>query len=588
MRRNSWKSQFFGQILFDLIPQIQFQTTRGLGLLTMKLIHLKHAITFLFLFLTMCVFIFIMRMTKNIPKVEDEVDPITATLQVSTHHQRNHSFCSFRHLSPEEAVEENLILNSIAWPETPPLLPPRSINDTSDPAHSSFIILPKEGGGQRIVGDQLHVRITMFDYHGRPKKYGGDVLLVRLHSPALDAGVAGQVLDHLNGTYSVVFPLLWEGSAQVEVTLIHPSEAVAVLHRLIYDQPDQIAYNALFRSGSVKETTICNICMRPTQHPLCDYTDVRTGEPWFCYKPKTLSCDHRITHTAGPITGKGLRKNILFQRGMNLKVFIGASGPAQVTVLSKKEDQPEARSRSVSEAAGYYYKGVWQSLRDTPVHQFNTKSAITQCLRHKEIHMYGDSTVRQWFEYLLKVQPDLHQFDLHNLAQSGPLLALDYKNNIKVTFRSHGPPIRFTVSSSEMRYIANELDGVAGGANTVIIFGIWAHYGTFPVEIYFRRLMSIRKAVLRLLTRAPDTLIIIRTPNPKSLARFEEFSASDWYSIQQDKVLRAIFKGINVHLVDAWEMTLAHWLPHNTHPEPPIVKNMMNVILSYICSGNSN
>ncbi|XP_029969975.1 NXPE family member 3-like [Salarias fasciatus] len=523
--------------------------------------------------------------TKIVPK--DEVDPIT-TARVTSKHQRNLSFCSLQHLSPEEAVEENFILNSIAWPETPPLLPPRSINDTSDPAHSSFIILPNEGGGQWIIGDRLEVRITMFDHHGHSKKYGGDVLTARLHSPALDAGVAGQVLDHLNGTYSVVFPLLWEGSAQVEVTLVHPSEAVAVLHRLIYDQPDRIAYNALFRSGSVNETTICGICMRPTQHPLCDYTDVRTGEPWFCYKPKTLSCDHRITHTAGPVREATLLKSNLFQRGVNLKVFIGASGPAQVTVLSKKEDQPEAGSRSVSGAAGYYYKGVWQSLRDTPVHQFNTTSAITECLRHKEIHMYGDSTVRQWFEYLLKVQPDLHQFDLHNPAQSGPLLALDYKNNIKVTFRCHGPPIRFTVSSSEMRYIANELDGVAGGANTVIIFGIWAHYGTFPIEIYIRRLMTIRKAVLRLLARAPDTLVIIRTPNPKSSHGFEEFSASDWYSIQQDRVLRTIFKGINVHLVDAWEMTLAHWLPHNTHPEPPIIKNMMNVKLSYICSGNSN
>lgn len=59
----------------------------------------------------------------------------------------------------------------------------------------------------------------MYDFNGRPKKSGGDFLLARLHNPTLYAGVVGQVLDHRNGSYSAIFPLLWEGSAQVEVIL---------------------------------------------------------------------------------------------------------------------------------------------------------------------------------------------------------------------------------------------------------------------------------------------------------------------------------------------------------------------------------
>uniref|UniRef100_A0A672HF74 Neurexophilin and PC-esterase domain family, member 3 n=1 Tax=Salarias fasciatus TaxID=181472 RepID=A0A672HF74_SALFA len=465
------------------------------------------------------------------------------------------------------SVSENLILNSIAWPKIPPLLPPRSINDTSDPAHSSFIILPKKGGGQWIVGDQLKVRIKMFDYHGHPKKYGGDFILARLHSPALDAGVAGQVLDHLNGTYSVVFPLLWEGSAQVEMTLVHPSEAVAVLHWLTYYQPDRLDYNTQFRSGSVRETTICNICLPPTQEPICDYTDVRTGEPWFCYKPKTLSCDHKITAVYLSIS---YRKRVMQTNIGCRSKFCTCTCAVRHLILCffPQRRQP---------------KSLHWNIRTCSSHCFNTTSAITECLKNKEIHMYGDSTIRQWFQYLLK------KLDFQSsYPKSGPFFALDSENNIKVTFRCHGPPIRFSVSTIEMHYIANELNEVAGGPNTVIIIGIWAHVITFPVEMYIRRLMTIRKAVLRLLTRAPDTLIIIRTANPKDLARFEEIFASDWYIMQHDKVLRTIFKGINVHLVDAWEMTLAHWLPHNTHPEPPIISNMMNAVFSSICPGNSS
>lgn len=37
--------------------------------------------------------------------------------------------------------------------------------------------------------------------------------------------------------------------------------------------------------------------------------------------------------------------------------------------------------------------------------QFNQSSAIVQCLKNKVINMYGDSTVRQWFEYLIAFVP---------------------------------------------------------------------------------------------------------------------------------------------------------------------------------------
>lgn len=112
-------------------------------------------------------------------------------------------------------MEERQLLGSIAWPETPLL--PSSLKQTSDPAHSIFTILPRTGGGQWHVGDQLEVMIKMNDYQGNPKKSGGDVLLARMHNPTLGAGVAGQVVDHLNGSYSAIFSLLWEGSAQIEV-----------------------------------------------------------------------------------------------------------------------------------------------------------------------------------------------------------------------------------------------------------------------------------------------------------------------------------------------------------------------------------
>ncbi|XP_078021190.1 NXPE family member 3-like isoform X3 [Epinephelus lanceolatus] len=488
--------------------------------------------------------------------------------KVSTDPDMNHSFCTFQPLSGEDALEERLLLDSIAWPETPLLPAPVSLENTSDPAHSTFTILPRRGGGQWHVGDQLEVMIKMSDFHGRPKKYGGDFLLARLHNLKLGAGVAGQVLDHLNGSYSAVFSLPWEGDAQVEVTLVHPSEAITVLSRLTREHPDRIYFHSLFRSGSLSETTDCNVCLRPTQQPLCNYTDVRTGEPWFCYKPKKLSCDSRINHSRARYkVNIEANETKLFQRDVNLKVYIRAPGPANVDVLPKTIGQPEVKSSNVtSRPSGYYYQGLWQTLDGTTVYQFNI-SAISQCLKDKVVHMYGDSTIRQWFEYLNAILPDLKEFDLHSPRKVGPYISLDYANNILVTFRCHGPPLSFTiVPISELRYIANELDGLIGGTSTVVVFGIGAHFCPFPMEVYIRRLQNIRRAVVRLLDRAPGTVVIIRTGNPRAPALDVALTFGDWYSLQHDKMLRAMFKGLNVHLVDAWEMVVAHHLPHDIHP----------------------
>uniref|UniRef100_A0A669CSS0 Neurexophilin and PC-esterase domain family member 3 n=1 Tax=Oreochromis niloticus TaxID=8128 RepID=A0A669CSS0_ORENI len=482
-------------------------------------------------------------------------------------------------LSPKEAFEEDLLLQSIAWPDTPPLQS-LSLRKSSDPAHSTFTILGRMGGGQWQIGDKMEVIIKMYDFQGRPKNCGGDVIVARLHNPALGAGVAGKVVDHLNGSYSAVFSLLWEGSAQV--ILVHPSEAVTVLGRLTREQPDRVFFKSQFRSGRVSETTTCNVCLRPSRQPVCNYTELHTGQQWFCYKPEKLSCDARISHSRGGFTQNiTAMENKLFQSGVNLKVSIQASGLANITVLQQKKGKEVSLESGPS---GYYYQGVWRALGGTTVWQFNTSSAITQCLRGKVIKMYGDSTIRQWFEYFNGAISGLKEFNLHSPKQTGPFIALDYPNNIFLMYRCHGPPIRFmNVPISEVHYIANELDNVIGGSNTVVVLGIWSHFSTFPIEVYIRRLQSIRSAVVRLLSRAPETLVVIRTANPKALNLYETLTNSDWYSLQRDKVLRAMFKGLNVHLVDAWEMVVAYNLPHSLHPQPPIIKNMINVLLSYIC-----
>ena len=105
---------------------------------------------------------------------------------------KNHTICSHLEPTPDEALEDRALLDAIVWPKPPA---PTSLNQTSDPVHSLFAILPSKGGRERRVGDQLEALVQMQDFQGRPKHYGGDFLVARLHSPKLGAGVAGTVVD---------------------------------------------------------------------------------------------------------------------------------------------------------------------------------------------------------------------------------------------------------------------------------------------------------------------------------------------------------------------------------------------------------
>ncbi|XP_041636991.1 NXPE family member 3-like isoform X2 [Cheilinus undulatus] len=535
-----------------------------------------------FLLSTLALFVFILRLMDllKIKCAENFVKKGTSAPSMPD------DFCTFKPLSPADAEEERLLLDSIAWPKTPLLPTPLSLNQTSDPSHSTFTMLPRKGGGEWHVGDQLEVMIQMYDFRGKAKEYGGDFLIAWLHNRTLEAGVAGRVLDHLNGSYSAVFSLLWEGRAQVEVTLVHPSMAVTVLRRLNREHPDRIIFNSVFRSGSISENTNCNVCLRQTNQTQCNFTDLRTGDPWFCYKPKNLSCDARVSHTkTGYMNVLTAKEKKLFQRNINMKVSIKAAGPASVTVLPQRKGQPRTDQGSEkSGLSGYYYQGVWRSLGDTKVRQFKNASAISECLKGKMVHLYGDSTIRQWYEFLDDALPDAKTVDLNSPKQAGPFMIWDSAKDILVTYRIHGLPLRITIMpTSKESYIANELDALVGGPNTVVVIGIFAHFSTFPIEIYIRRLQSIRRAVVRLLNRAPGTLVVIKTGTLQDVHIASVASNSDWFSIQLNKVLRAMFKGLHVQLVDAWDMVQAYHLPHDIHPRHPIIKNMIDVLLSYVC-----
>lgn len=478
---------------------------------------------------------------------------------------------------------------AIKWAE-----PDRSITDVSmstSPAHTTFIIANLKDSYQ--TGEELLVLVHAKDFNNKSKSYGGDFFQAKLFWSKTKASVFGEVRDLLNGSYSVRFLLPWDGEAQVAVRLIHSSEAVQVLKRHRDTDSDRVYFNGYYEGPGpnktrLSETVKCNVKwdkngleIMGTGDCCCEYKDPRTGETWRCQRPKSLPCSALMYHSMGGYTNRLTNNDKMLMTQTNE----GINGDKSIIKIFHHQNDTNDITEKCRPGlhtpvpAGFYLNDVWTSFVCSTRH-FTTQTT-TECLKDKNIYMMGDSTLRQWFDYFVKVVPTLKQMNQHVQYQSGPLLAVDVENNIDLHWRAHGVPLRcLKTAIANLHYISNEIDDLAGGPHTVIIFNLGPHFTTYPLEFFTQRVLRIRKAVLALLQRAPDTTVIIKTVN----TGYKDIFGSDWYSLQLDRIMRWAFQDVGVYILDVWQMTACHYNKEDIHPGPVIIKNEIDILLSFICN----
>ncbi|XP_031755437.1 NXPE family member 3-like [Xenopus tropicalis] len=477
--------------------------------------------------------------------------------------------------SPEDKELQNL-LRMTAW-NIAPL--PGDFQLSTSHSNSSYTLLHPRS--TYTMGETIEVLITAKDHKGRPKTYGGDFFNVKLYSTSMKAGVSGSVKDHNDGTYTATFLLVWPGETKISVRLMHSSEAIAILHEKRDSRPDKIYFRGHFELNGTREVVECNFDL--PGRDVCEYYDAGSGEKWVCLRPKTLPCNSYREHSAGG------SRDILNDKEME---FLSMSFTDQeiptnlkpLQVLPNKSSRNRTRTTCTSglpipNPSGFYYQDLWESLVCSNQH-FPDASSVANCLAGKNVYMFGDSTLRQWWSYLVDLIPTLKEIDLHSPYHPGPHLATDSEHNYLVQWRAHQKPLRMEKTwLRELHYIASELDNLGGRNGLVIVINCWAHFLTFPIETYVRRLRGIRDGVKRLLELNSEVTILIKSAN----TGYRFAHASDWLSIQLDTVMRAMFSDLPVTILDVWQMTSCHREPENLHPPKVIVKNEIDLMLSFIC-----
>ncbi|KAJ8389258.1 hypothetical protein AAFF_G00121230 [Aldrovandia affinis] len=517
----------------------------------------------------------------NLTYPVSEVTPSPLSKQAAVHATTGRTLTPTKDalVSSEEWMS---LLESLKWPSPNKIV--SSPNEATDPTKCSYDVI----GLQKsyTLGDFLHVLVVARDTSGRLKTHGGDFFQAKLHNSQLKASTFGLVKDHLNGTYTVRFSLLWPGATHVSVRLVHSSEAVQVLSRQREQDPDKVVFYGYFVDGGRTEQVVCNAQQSPWLFGdgtscCCRYRDPVTGESWFCRRPNSLPCSTLTDHSMGRYQAKlsSLDASILHKDKTNINV--PGRDPEILVLPHDINTQTPACQPGLDTPvpAGFYFQDHWTSLVCRS-RAFNTASLVSACLKDKQVHMMGDSTLRQWFEYLESAVPALKRLNLHTSALSGPLEAVDPESNMILNWRAHGLPLRTSRTPiADLHYIGREIDGLAGGQHTIIVFNIWAHFTTYPVGAYMHRLATIRKAITSLLQRAPSTLVVIKSAN----TGYKDVYGSDWLSWQLDLTLRAMFKGLPVVFIDVWQMTSCHYSPDNIHPAKEVIRNEVDLFLSFVC-----
>ncbi|XP_033629671.1 NXPE family member 3-like isoform X1 [Asterias rubens] len=479
-------------------------------------------------------------------------------------------------------------------------------NNPTDAAHSFFTVKQIDASLHYTLCDKLELHIEVRDRHNKLKTYGGDYFWVKIFSNDLDASQAADTItDHQNGTYTAEFVLHWTGNVHMKVVLIKSSEYVALLRHHREIGPARFAYDGMFILGNQKELMPCHITKdmylgsleSQRSRGFCDFSDRALGYPWFCLKPKTLPCSAWAQHMG--VLPRGHQYSSVLAKQENASVQhrfanIRQTGAIAIQVVSIGNTsemstctaplQPCTQGiapRPPSSVAGFYFRKEWHSLT-CQLKPFVTEAALN-CLRDHRLYFFGDSTIRQWFEYLsVRLGQSMQEKHMQTSQHCGPRFAEDKSSNLTIFYRHHGYPIRATWTNvQDIKYTAHEIDGLQAGPNTAVFLTFWAHFTPTTIEFYLERWKAVKEAIRRLRKRDPNTPVFIKSANTREQ---QGMDMSNWYAMELDKVMREdLINEPGVTIIDVWDMTLSHSSGYRIHPVEAIISQEIKVALNFLC-----
>ncbi|XP_077985266.1 NXPE family member 3-like [Glandiceps talaboti] len=434
-----------------------------------------------------------------------------------------------------------------------------------------------EGKTEFKTGDYIHIVIEAVDNNGRKRHRGGDFFEPVMYNQKLEKSTAGRVVDYGNGTYSVYFYAAWQGTADFNINLAFTREAILFLnHDILYSEPQGV-WQATFSNGNISEIKNCSILSEGTWDDICEYTNSASlGQTVFgCERPEYLACDDFVNlyHTIKNIekvTTLRIQNSIkLFQSGIYNGQLKQATMKALINGQMIQPKLPQCGPDiPVPLSDGYWADNLTFILMTCRSQQWSDEEVNT-CLSNKKIYISGGSTMRHVRDTFLSYFHSSTQLDIHYhfvALRLGPT----YQNITELYFESD--------------FVDAIHHGVCSQRTAVFIVNFSFHFVTWTTSAYIERLFHVKLAIVRFLNRCPGSMVLIRLSNPReNNSTKQRVHSSDWILYDQNRMIRRVFGGIGVRFIDVWDMVLSHHEPNVVHMPMYIIKQQVEMMLSYIC-----
>ncbi|XP_078495759.1 NXPE family member 1-like [Ciona intestinalis] len=465
------------------------------------------------------------------------------------------------------------------------------------------------------TGDILNARIDAYNWKENKRSFGGDYFVARLvyGNGLYPDGIAGIVTDHRNGTYSIRVPLLIPGEARLEVKLMIPLEGIAELIRCTSLR--KFLGTTYVGTFETLESTECNIDLsftkyslfyalflftfRLTEDKICDYSNPRNQEPWFCVKPPSGKCSKIIKLTFDrnepsvyDSTNEICNENLLQQLGSSkliygsgLKISIQRPGFQSQQLPKLPVCKTSLNGITTKRPNGYFVNGLWKST----FCKNNLKSLAEAgpCFHNKDIYFLGDSTSRQYyylFAKMIGMEPVYREDGTEISLGDGWNQPRTFQSgSTQMYFRGHGTPMQNSGHIAAMPYVSDMLDEIASRENeVVVIFNLGLHVLYFEPSFFIHRMRGIKDAMLRLNQRRANVRVIFRS---QRVLDINTNRTNGWLAYRYGVLTREIFKDVkNLFYFDLWDLSSV-WPLNHFHPRQEHLEQEALYLCNFICNG---
>ncbi|XP_070547764.1 NXPE family member 4-like [Ptychodera flava] len=387
----------------------------------------------------------------------------------------------------------------------------------------------------------------------------------------------------------------------IAIALTHTREAVRFLERDFLPLEDKTAWKGYFGTGAKSNHTMCVLHREGTWENKCEYRFKRgLGRSLLlCDKPENQSCAN-LHHLVAVFPSKtavdvASKHKHLFEKGP--KPVAGT--PKKISIIDNNQNRvtetlPYCSPETVDKTfQGHWFNGTWH-----PAHCRTQKLDVTKvksCLANKNILLFGDSTLRQWFDeicQLLQINATKITWDTQysNVKPKEPKYYGHIRGyakqepNISINFFFQALPVtrsRYRIADS---IFAGDMIDDLTNCNELVVVSLWAHYTFWTPETFAEKLHYIKMALFRFKQRCPDSVVAVKGAHVREQSSWQyRIYNSDWRLHHINEQLKETFDEEWIMFYDSWDLNRSYPGKIVIHMPNDVIREEVRLYLSYIC-----